>query len=299
MAIKVQLPNSDPMAGFGIIHQVAPTFVYVPENEPISDLCFCDSVNYYEELVYTSDIRSFIRSRSFISDSIDFFLVKGEVEYELDDDTYGTFYDFGSLTSHSNYKGYLLDFDKIYDELGYGEYYFLSRYTVLGVEKEFKSHAFNLVLKNENVDKDYILIETTQNGIISGGFDYSKLNWYQAIRLRADFDNSIGYTLNTDNTTLSETYNRKVYQGTNSIEKDFSLNIYEIPKQLSDFFLEDGILSDEIFISYTNKDAFLNFSKESVYFSEILGVETNNYNKFVTIKVKFKPERESLVKRRF
>jgi hypothetical protein len=291
--INILIENTRPMTGWGIACVVEPEFIKIPELNIISDICICDN-EIYEEIVFNqNDIRSFISETPQNTDTISFILVKDGEEYNLVNSTYGTYYGYGSLDGHPNYKGYQLDFGKVFNELGVGKYKVITRREFLGVTDEKESHYYRLYEYNEKIDRKYVKIEIEQNNNILRGFDYSGLLWYNALRLQGSLQIATPEYV-TDNTELNETSNREMYLGVNKILRSYEIAFNSVPSSIYDYFTTDAIFGETFKITSFSK--FKNFDKLPVYVDSLSDLETSTFSKLASFKVKIKDRSEGIIR---
>lgn len=177
--------------------------VQPPRKEDIvADLfCKCLFISDWEELAFAyngengdldnkKDYSDFLLSKVSASDTIEFELYRyGLKVADLNDDTYGTFYD--GFTAQPNYSGFVVDWTKVFNAFTGGQYQVQAKTNILGVEDTFRSRLFRVNLYDELSAKKTVKIESWQTGnVVSSIFDYTDLlpdGWYSSIRLQGEF----------------------------------------------------------------------------------------------------------------
>ncbi len=138
--------------------------------------------------IYQNDKTAILFKKFIEADTIDFFLEKetngtfSEVAV-LNNNTYGTIFNFGDFIPQPFYKGFLIDWASVLSGKGAGNYRVrIDRATILATDSiftvEYCLKTFTTALADTT-----IWLEWIQNGQIIDGLDYTDLNWYQAIRL--------------------------------------------------------------------------------------------------------------------
>lgn len=193
----------------------------------------------------------------------------------LADNTYGTFFNTGTLVPYNNYSGYLLEWQKVLQLHGAGYYRF-----VVIILDEFDnevpylfSTCFDLrVWSCEGVDSTFYL-ETTFRGNISNylyqqytslidEFDLASLatGWYDRCRYFGKIGNEL-YTKDITNVVPSDNSNRVVF-ATDIIEKtiQFSSNISHILRRAAIY----GMNSRTIYVTDDNAKNTIDYFKQQV-----------------------------------
>lgn len=279
-----------------------------------SDICNCYGECEYKELAFVNsdsvnwwqnDLTSLIAGRIFTTDTITFSLLKNGVQIAvLNDNTYGTLYDYGTLynpldedylssQAYLNYKGFIVDWKKVKIGFGYGEFQLKTTIVSLGQNYDKLSHIYNVVEYNAERADNTVRIETYQKGSILNGFDYTGINWYQSIRIKGKFGNKTPSL--TDNNYQNT--NREIIQIQTKIENTFSLETQLLPSNIFNPLNYDNLLANDIFVTdYNIKNQEL-YRREPVYFSnfeEITNHELSTQSNFVYT---FKSKYDNTVKR--
>jgi hypothetical protein len=111
----------------------------------------------------------------------------GEV-YDLNDDTYGTFYDYGSLPVGSDYRAYYLDWQLVLGLLGEGTYRLIRVITAFGTDTNYYSCKYRLRHYADDSANRTVRVETIMSGKIEEtGLDYTDVNWKHSLRFDGYF----------------------------------------------------------------------------------------------------------------
>jgi len=260
MIIK-QLNNTTPMSILsGTANKKDYTIVKPPSQGAVNDFCYCDLECEEISTVFASvgnedyknDKSSFIYRRYSDSDTVSIKLWKNKVELlELNDNTLGIFYPqiVGALPSAESYVAYLLDWEKVYDIYGAGNYQVITTLNQLGTEILVKSIKFNLMGYSDEAADGTVRIESYQNGnIIGSDFDFTGINWYSSMRIDGKFTET-AETFET-NEYLTQNYNRKQIQ--DKIIENYSLETNLLPRSISEVITKNSILDNKILITDYN-----------------------------------------------
>ena len=258
--IVIDINNTAPFtAKDGIVTKQQGQVFSALEGVEALDFCYCKVECEYVELAlfseggdsYKNDKSSFLFTKQLSADTISFELFKSGVKIDdITDNTYGTLYD--GFDEQPLYKGYLVDWKKVYDEHGVGVYQFKAILNIIGQETIFESQKFQVVPYSVELANGTVKIETYQTGnIISSPFDFTDLiqgGWYQSTRLKAVFGNKQP-TYEEDN-YVDELYRIKQIQG--KIIEQFSLSTKYLPSLIANDLFYSRILANRIYISDYN-----------------------------------------------
>lgn len=172
--------------------------IILPEEETLVDFCTCFFVCDYEEDAYVylddpldeykNDYRSILITLKDSSSTYEFFLVDStDSEIALVDNTYGQLFDVGFNTVQPLKVGYRVDWVKVYELLGVGQYRIRVKQTDFGNTVTVDSHKFNLRVFNEVQSNHTVKIETVQTGKVLNGEDYGGMDWANMIRIKGTF----------------------------------------------------------------------------------------------------------------
>lgn len=257
--ILTTLPNTAPMIETGIACQIPSPAILTPAPAIIQSFCFCEYECEYEEPVFAApggtifqnDKSSFVSRRIVAADSVDFELWKnGVLLSALTNATYGEYFDFGDFPTQPNVKGFIIDWEKVYNLNGVGRYQFKSVETILGTSTTFESRLFKLRLFDLEDANGTVRIETVQNGSINGGptaFDFTGMEWPAMYRISGTVTGRLP-TVEDDSYLNSA---REYVPIQTKIINAYKLSSELIPRSVVNL-LFDTVLSNAIFVTDYN-----------------------------------------------
>jgi hypothetical protein len=299
--ITIHLENTSPLVdGEGLA--IKKDCISLVKQQPIFE-GYCECACEYNELVfakvggeaYENDKTSLLFAKLISTDSIVMKLYKDGLLVDiLNANTYGTYYH--SFTANALYVGYLIEWEKVFDLEGGGEYQVKIEKTILGQLTEIWTHKYSL--REFSVEKahDTVMIETWQTGnIISSEFDYTGLlpsGWYASQRIRGRFGNK------TPKITVDNYMNKdyKLLQIQDKITNEWSFETELIPISASSLLIYDQLLANTIRISdYNIYSEEVNYNIE-VSVSEISEKKMYSKNKNSKFLIKFTDRLLNIIK---
>jgi hypothetical protein len=281
--IVIQENNSNEMDrnGFFICQETTPLIVQeVPEVEG----CDTSKCEYFEYAFKgsndeTNDKASILLTLSKEPTFREYKLCKGSQEYDIDI-SIAEISNRGTLSVEDK-EGIVIDWGKVYDLYGGGDYYISLKYTVLGVNYEVLSHKYKVVPYSYDIAKNTFRIEFVKDCYFEDGRDYRGLNWSECHRIRGYFGNKkanleIDSYINCNR--VDEIIQRDLYF-------DYEANLF-IPLSVQNNILE-GTAFDSYVTTYsidTEKYSKLQVIFESVDIEEYY----RNKNRLFTVKVRDK-----------
>ena len=264
--------------------------------------CVCNCDPFYRVFAdvggewWKNDISSFLFKRVTSSDTITMELWKnGVFAASLNDNTYGTYYNFGDLYN-TDYKGYKLEWEEVFNAFGFGEYQIKTQTVSLGDTITNDSVVYECIQYTDALADGTVRIETYQNGyIMSSDFDYSNMNWYQSYRIEGFFGHKTP-NFETDNYQNSA---RDITQIQDKITNTYSLETRMLPSNLLNAITYDGLLANRILITDSNLCNFERYKRLEVYPDSIEDFTTFEFNRNATAKFKFTDKRQNIIKRNF
>lgn len=308
--IIIEQTNSNPYNyGSGNAGKIlGPSLPEIPDPQT-NDICICDFIKCeYSEKIFCAplnpndywknDQNEFLYKRFVSSDTIDIELQKDEVKIaDLNDDTYGTYFDgFASGTSEQQlYKGYLVDWLKVFNDYGAGSYKVVANLSIIGNATVSTSREFILNVYSDIAADGTVRIESYQNGNILGNqFDFTGLNWYQSLRLGGEFGNPAPIFETSEYVTSQ--YIRR--QNKASMSREWTLNTKLISWEVVEKLVYNKLLGNEILITDYKIKAESLWRRVKVFMQEIDKPEiVNNPNRRYNIK--FVDVKQIFTKRNF
>lgn len=264
------------------------------------DFCWCKyyCLNYSYAFAgndnKTNDKSSFIFRRISPSDTVTMKLFKNGVEtVTLVDNTYGTFYNFGSL-ANADLKGYLIDWGLVQTALGSGDYQFKATSVLLGTTIEYESIIFKVIPYNEAAADNTVRIESYQNGKVDRSpFDFTGVNWYSQYRLYGNMRNK-----QPEFTTNSfQDSTRTTKQNQSTITNTYDLVLPDLDENLKDTFVEEVMLANDIIITDYNIDNNDRYEPIPVYPKDIDSLDYHVGKPNANLVIKFSDKKPNIIKR--
>lgn len=137
-----------------------------------------------------NDFNSFYYKRQLNSDSCDFILhdVRANTDYPLVDSTYGELWGFGGFQTQEDLTVYRVDWKKVLEEIGEGEYLIRKEITVVGITGVESSNTFCLMQFSTDLADKTVRIDSVQNGNMKHiGIDFSGTDFITSQRVRGFF----------------------------------------------------------------------------------------------------------------
>lgn len=302
-----QLPNTSPPAaindGLAKILDSSPTIAPTVIAENAVCVCKCN----YREPVFSeagsivdwnkNDKTALLFKKAIAADTITIKLYKDLIPYTITDDTYGTYY-AGTLTGQNKYWGFVADWNKIYNTLGAGRYYFEIISVIIGATTTIETIEYWLQPYSDLQANNTIRIETYNTGtILSSPFDYTGIlpdGWYQSFRIKGKLLPKIPKLI-TDNYIDQD---NNIIQINDKITNDYELDLNLIPASIADQLIYDNLLANKILVSDYN---IYNEDVKRQIELRPTDIEKKyyNYNNNVKIKIKFTSSKDNIIKNNF
>lgn len=296
MILKKITDNPTPYDLCAMAIKLPTTKAKLPDEKYERDFCYCNyECNTCDNLVFggstnpiNNDKSSFFYKKQRLSDTYTIKLLRNGVQVALlNNNALGEYFNFGLQI------GFLIDWNLVYNSFGWGSYEIETDYNVLGITGTLNSHGYTLRLFDEELADGTVKIEWVQNGKIeSSDFDFTGLNWYNSIRLRATFK-----TLTPE--FIQENYlnsNRETAQIQSSVVDNFQLTTKLICKDLKDTIYYDLILANSITITNFNLFQELIIQRD-VNVKELGDLQTFNLNRNFVANIVFENRQKNILKR--
>ena len=258
--IILDIPNDYPFQrGTGLATKYKAPSITAPPPVVVSDFCYCKIECEYVEDVFHSDDSiwwkndksSFLFAKKKTSDTIAFELYKNKVKIaDITDDTYGTMYDGFSVKP--KYKGYLIDWKKVFEANGNGRYQFKANLDILGEVSVYESQKFSLSSFSQLAANKTVRVESYQTGnIIGSQFNFTELlpdGWYQSFRIKGFFGDKRPVLEKDDFVDVE--YNIEQIQ--DKIISEFSLRTLCLPSSIANELFYSNMLANRIYITDYN-----------------------------------------------
>ncbi len=273
--------------------------------------CLCNCRCEYSEKVFSengvvtnlayNDKTSFLFKKLIAGDSITINLCYGTTKTPITDNTYGLYYFAGFFSLKPLYVGFVADWNKIYNSLGSGVYWFEIDTTILGQTNTIYSICYDLKLYDCKNAQFTVRLETWNTGVIlNSDFDYAKLipelslGWYQSYRIGGKLLAKIP-KITTDN-YYDQDY--KLLQIQDRITDTYELETHLLPSSISNQIIYDNLLANTILISDFNL-----WNEEIIRQINLYPTEINkkyySYNNNCIFNIKFTTKFDNTIKNNF
>lgn len=257
--------------------------------------CTCDftEIVFAGSTDYTNDKTSYLFRKTISTDSCDIKLYKGTTAHTITS-SFATIYSYGVLPD-ADYFGFIIDWKKVFDLYGYGEYTIKGTEVRLGVSYDYESHAFNLMAYNATRAKGTVKVECYQNGYIeSESYDMTGFNWYQSIRLTGKLHKGIPKLTKDEYLTSG----RVVSQIQDSIIDEYTLELHPVTAQVANMIVYNFSMGNEVLISDYNIAPEV-YDAVSVVPVEIVEYKHFSNNTNIRTTLKLQPRKQNIIKRNF
>ena len=269
--------------------QTANSFIAADEY----DICVCDQSCEFVEMAFVNidgdwwqnDFKTMIHARSFASDTITFKLLKeGVVVATLNNNSYGSYYNFGSaVLVNPNYKGMRVEWKLVQQAFGYGKYNLVKEIVSLGATYTFTSHDIHVLGYNSRLADKTTRIETYQNGSLRKKFDYTGINWPQMLRIPGKFWDKQP-ELQVDNYEDQNGIKNQIQYG---VADTYKLVTKLLPSEIYNYLNYDMLLANEIQITDYNLENQELFRRKRVIFVNFEQVKNQPFSRKASFVYKF------------
>lgn len=255
--------------------------ISLPSEQPVFDEIFKECCYVHHVLAdinsnddYKNDYSGFYHQRQLPNESVDFILLHVETnnEYNLNDSTYGSYFDFGYFSNNTNLKGYRVEWKKVLQEIGEGTFKIIKRFNLAGINFENFSYAFTLRQFSTAVADKTIRIDIVMNGRIElDGVEFKGSNWKHSLRLPGFFgrrnpkyeeDNLVG--LDYEERQISMTQTNEYKMQTNLIPSCLTNEIFDFMLYANDIYINDYNLNNHYY-DYIKKGVKFANNEEPTY----------------------------------
>lgn len=227
-----------------------------------------------------NDFKSWLFKRTLPSDTFELKLIKngGGIgnEFAMNNNTYGTFYDFGDVPDRPDYFGYQLEWKKVLLAHGEGSYNVILTGTIIGSPINISSSTYALREFSPLLADGTVRIDSVMNSILKfTGMDYRGLNWRNSIRFDGFFGNQqrsydfeeLTYSGDDKVEDLTmEQSNTYVLQG-NVLPDCITEEIYDYHLFADELFAFDYNGNNHTYVKYNGLPIRLKENKDAEYYS--------------------------------
>lgn len=237
---------------------------------------------------YKNDIKGIFRKKTILETDINFFLIDESLtEHALDDNTYGTIYDFDTFTYEPDLKAYQLRWRDVLSELGEGCYKIK---TVITNRDEstitYYSCCYELMTYNCNDAHRTVRIESVQNGYFEElDLNFKGINWLDHLR----FDGYFGYEKPKHESTVNIKVDNSKELNRMDLKSNFKLTSSLVPSICVTHPLWNyHLMASELYVSdynlYNHRRDYISFP---VFFEEVDDVTYFKMNTKATMSLSF------------
>lgn len=265
-----------------------------------TDFCWCGSVCTYVLPVFSgatdlkNDHTPVIYRRYSSSDTVTMKLYKdGALQATLTDNTYGVFYDFGSLFN-ANLKGYSINWSLAQAAFGTGTYQIITTCVWFGTTYTKNSSYFYLMPYNERAASGTVRMRGLQNGTtLNDPIDFAGCNWQTEIRVWGKFGDKQPEFV-TDNYIAGDRARKQIQD---QITNTFTLELLKMTGDEKDTFINQTLLGNNIWITDYDLKNDDRYKIIEVYPDSIEKLTYNSGRPGSSGKFKFKEKIQDTLKR--
>ncbi|MGB0896912.1 MAG: hypothetical protein ACPGRW_06290 [Flavobacteriaceae bacterium] len=203
---------------------------------------------------YKNDYSAFYHQREINTETVNFELIQVSTgaRFDLNNNTYGQYFGFGSQKTNLDFTGYRVDWQKVLNSLGPGAYQVATTSNKVGIVFERLSYTFNLLnYSTELVDRT-TRIDIVMNGYLqSNNVDFTGINWRHSVRVKGFFGrrspsfeerNIIDRRFDNKQVSIQQT-NEYKFQ-TNFIPECITSEIFDFVLMANDIYINDYNLNN-------------------------------------------------------
>ena len=187
--IVIQQGNLTPqlLNGYAIAQPTTP--LLIPETVDVVG-CDCSSCEYTEYAFkgsdsHTNDTTSILLTYPKPPTSKSYLLVHNGIDIVIDNQI-AEFFLRGTMSVEDK-EGFIIDWGKVFDLYGGGDYVINIKYTMLGVDYDTNSHKYKCLPYNDILASKTYRIDFIKDGYFEDGRDYTGLQWSEKHRLKGYF----------------------------------------------------------------------------------------------------------------
>ena len=243
---------------------------------------------------WKNDINSFLLKRNFSTETIDLVLQKnGITDIPLIDNTYGTYCDFGYFDEYPNYKGYKIEWQKVLQVEGIGNYRLKATSNLISGTVIEYSIPFQLQEYTENKASGTVRIQSVMDGYLRHrDFDFKGLRWFDGLRIRGFFGNRQA-EYEQEQIIYS---NRQSRQLRSEMINVYTLQTMHIPSCITDAIIEYHNFANELFITDYNRKNHKGYVQIKVVFDTMESIDYKSVTDLAPIEIKYKDYLQNYLK---
>lgn len=246
-----------------------------------------------------NDYSGFWHKKQVPNETANFFLVDlgNNEETALNNNTYGTFKNFGSIPDNSDLKTFVLQWKKVLELKGEGSYTVLKRVTIAGTNYEEADINYNLKSWSVSKADKTVRIDIRTNGLMERlGVDFVNSNFETSLRFGGFFgrrepkyeeDNIIYSNFVSEQISMMQT-------------NEYTLQSNLLPSCMTQPIIDFLLFANDIYLNDYNLNNHLrNFIKFPVKFEENKGTGYFNTTTKAVLNLTFSDKKVNNIKRNY
>lgn len=248
---------------------------------------------------FRNDYSAFYHQRQIPNETANFFLYRHEdgTEYPLNNDTYGQYFGFGFFDTNINLKGYKIEWRKVLQELGEGNYKIIKRQNIAGASVEVNSFTFTLKHYTTHLADKTVRMDVVMNGRLEReGVEFKGTGWKHSLRVGGFFGRREPQF--EEDILVKRDYHRKQISMTQINEYKFQTDLvpYCITNEILDFML----FANDIYMNdYNSNNHSYNYVKFGVKFNANEGTSYGSKTRKARLNLVFDDKFANAIKRNF
>lgn len=234
-------------------------FVQVPEDQEVfpeevfKECCYNHKVfaSTNDSSQYKNDFSGFYHKRQVSSETCEFVLIElsNQTEHLLNDSTFGSFKNFGSISNEVDLMTFVLDWKKVLIELGEGSFKVVKRFNLVGIQNEFEYLVYNLSEFSSLKADTTVRVDVKMSGLLEKeNIDFTDSGFKDSIRVPGFFGRR-DPTFEEDN-LIDSSYQKRQISMKQTNEYKFQTNL--IPECVTTTIFDFLLFSQDIKINDYN-----------------------------------------------
>ena len=248
---------------------------------------------------FKNDYSAFYHQRQLSTETATYKLVHLETgdEYNLNNDTFGTFFPFNSFPTNPNLNGYLIQWKRVLSQIGEGNFQVFKSIVVAGITVEFPSLVFTLRQYSTRKANRTIRMDVIMNGRLEkSGVNFTGTAWKHSIRVPGFFGRREAQ-FEEDN-IIARTFEKRQISMKQTNEFKFQTNL--IPDCVTDEIIDFMIFGNDIFMNdYNLNNHSYNFVRFGVKFASNDGTYYSPNTRKAQLNLVFNDKFENNLKRNY
>jgi len=248
---------------------------------------------------FKNDYSAFYHQRQLSNETVTFHLYRyaNGQEYNLINNTYGDYFNFGHFAVNPDLKGYKVSWKKVLNTLGAGNYKIIKRQTIAGILFETESFVFTLSQYSSYLADKTVRIDTVMNGSLTHlGVDFTDVFWHDSIRVPGFFGRREPQF--TEDNLIEDDYESQQISMAQSNEYKFQTN--NIPECVKEAIIDFHLFANDIYFNdYNLNNSSYKYVKFGVKFSNNEGTDYGAHKRKSRLNLVFRNKFENRIKRNY